>query len=61
MKQIAFARAAAMFAVISAAIAAGNAGLHGINTNYQSRGKGEGLRGNKHAKSSFKQNKRRGL
>ena len=61
MKQRAFARAAAMFAVIAAAIAAGNAGLHGINTNYRSRGKGEGLRGNKHAKSSFKQNKRRGL
>lgn len=50
-----------MFAVIAAAISAGNVVLHGINTNYQSRGKGEGLRGNKHAKSSFKQNKRRGL
>lgn len=28
---------------------------------YESRGHGEGLRGNKYAKSSFKQNKRRGL
>lgn len=40
---------------IPAALAAGQVGP------YQSRGKGEGLRGNKHAKSSFKQNKRRGL
>ena len=61
MKQRAFARAAAMFAVIAAAIEQGNSGLLGINTNYLSRGKGEGLSGNKHAKSSFKQNKRRGL
>ena len=28
---------------------------------YESRGHGEGCSGNKHAKSSFKQNKRRGL
>ena len=28
---------------------------------YRSRGKGEGCAGNKRAKSSFKQNKRRGL
>lgn len=33
------------------------AGLPG----YRSRGKGEGCPGNKHARSSFKQNKRRGL
>lgn len=31
------------------------------NGGYQSRGKGEGCIGNKRAKSSFKQNKRRGL
>lgn len=56
-----FARAHALFAIIAAAISAGNTGLFGINTGYSSRGKGEGCRGNKHAKSSFKQNKRRGL
>jgi hypothetical protein len=28
---------------------------------YRGRGKGEGCQGNKHAKSSFKQNQRRGL
>ena len=57
----AFARAKAMMAVIAMAITAGNTGLAGITTNYTSRGKGEGLAGNKRAKSSFKQNKRRGL
>lgn len=31
------------------------------NGPYKSRGKGEGCPGNKYAKSSFKQNKRRGL
>lgn len=55
-----FARAIAMMNLISAAMQAGQ-GLHGIDTNYRSRGKGEGCVGNKHAKSSFKQNKRRGL
>jgi len=48
-------------AVIAAALSAGNSGLVGINTGYRSRGKGEGCIGNKHAKSSFKKNKRRGL
>jgi hypothetical protein len=57
----AFARAKALMSIISMAIAAGNHGLHGINTEYRSRGKGEGCNGNKRAKSSFKQNKRRGL
>lgn len=61
MKTSPFARSAALFAVIAAAISAGNTGLVGINTTYVSRGKGEGLSHNKHAKSSFKQNKRRGL
>ena len=56
-----FSRALQMMAVISAAISAGNTGLVGINTAYHSRGKGLGLPGNKKAKSSFKQNKRRGL
>jgi hypothetical protein len=56
-----FAAAIAMFAAISAAIAAGNPRLIGVDTNYRSRGKGEGLSHNKYAKSSFKQNKRRGL
>lgn len=56
-----FSRALQMRAVISAAISVGNTGLVGINTDYRSRGKGLGLPGNKHAKSSFKQNKRRGL
>lgn len=52
-----FARAHAMMALIAAALAAGNV----FNGEYRSRGHGEGCRGNKHAKSSFKQNKRRGL
>lgn len=56
-----FARARAMMALFASAYAAGNTGLLGLNTSYRSRGKGEGLAGNKHAKSSFKQNKRRGL
>jgi hypothetical protein len=50
-----------MMALFASAYAAGNTGLLGLNTSYRSRGKGEGLAGNKHAKSSFKQNKRRGL
>ena len=56
-----FARAHKIMAVIAAALAAGNSALFGIDTGYRSRGKGEGCIGNKHAKSSFKQNKRRGL
>ena len=57
-----FARAIAMVALIQAAMSGNNpqVALAGIPA-YRSRGKGEGLAGNKHAKSSFKQNKRRGL
>lgn len=60
-----FARARAVFAAI--ALAGLNAFIgtrvlaNNPNFGYRSRGKGEGLPGNKHAKSSFKQNKRRGL
>ena len=53
----AFSRAKAMMALIVAASAAGTV----FSGQYVSRGHGEGCRGNKHAKSSFKQNKRRGL
>jgi len=53
----AFARSIAMFALIQAATAAGQQ----FTGTYKSRGHGESCRGNKHAKSSFKQNKRRGL
>jgi len=58
-----FARAIAMFAAIALAASryATPAQLAAANTPYVSRGKGEGRIGNKHAKSSFKQNKRRGL
>ena len=48
-----------MFALIAAA--AGNSAILSSLGDYKSRGHGEGLRGNKHAKSSFKQNKRKGL
>ena len=57
----AFARSSALMSIIAAAIASGNTALHGINTAYASRGHGEGLSYNKYAKSSFKQNKRKGL
>jgi hypothetical protein len=50
-----------MFAAISAMVAAGQQALVSQLPSYQSRGKGEGCAGNKRAKSSFKQNKRRGL
>ena len=58
-----FARARALFAAIAAAATshATPAQLALANGPYRSRGKGEGHIGNKHAKSSFKQNKRRGL
>ena len=58
-----FARARALFAAIALAATrhATPAQLAAANTPYVSRGKGEGHIGNKHAKSSFKQNKRRGL
>lgn len=58
-----FKRAIAMFAALAAAATshATPAQLAAANTPYVSRGKGEGCIGNKHAKSSFKQNKRRGL
>lgn len=56
-----FARARAIMRLIQAAVETGNSNLLGINTDYYSRGKGEGCPGNKHAKSSFKQNKRRGF
>ena len=66
MKTQAFARARAMFAAISA-IATGisnaadqQAAMIGLGS-YRSRGHGEGLSRNKHARSSFKQNKRKGL
>lgn len=58
-----FARARAMFAAL-ALMARANPPALAIqlaNTPYVSRGKGEGCIGNKHARSSFKQNKRRGL
>lgn len=58
---IPFSRSKALMSIIAAAISAGNQSLLGVNTYYRSRGKGEGCTGNKHAKSSFKQNKRRGL
>lgn len=61
MKSLPFARANAMFAAISAMVAAGQQALVSQLPSYQSRGKGEGCAGNKRAKSSFKQNKRRGL
>ena len=59
----AFGRAKLMMAAIAAAISGGNRGLVGVNTIYVSRGhgKGNGSGGNSRAKSSFKQNKRRGL
>ena len=47
-----FARFTAMMALIAAGLPHGN---------YKSRGHGEGLSRNKHARSSFKQNKRRGM
>jgi len=59
-----FARARAMFALLAAAASLGmgarQEALANIGT-YRSRGKGEGCISNKRAKSSFKQNKRRGL
>ena len=55
----AFSRAKAMMSLIAAAAAAGT--VFSGQYVYVSRGHGEGCRGNKHAKSSFKQNKRRGL
>lgn len=61
MRNSPFARAAAIMAAISAAIAVGNTGLIGIQTEYQSRGKGKSNGRVQRAKSSFKQNKRRGL
>lgn len=60
-----FARARAVFAAIALAGMNAFIGTKTLADNpafsYRSRGKGEGLPGNKHAKSSFKQNKRRGL
>ena len=60
-----FARARAIFAAIAAAGLSQFMGTQALSMNheyhYRSRGKGEGLPGNKRAKSSFKQNKRRGL
>lgn len=58
-----FKRAIAMFAAIAAAATsrATPAQLAMAAGPYRSRGKGEGCIGNKNAKSSFKQNKRRGL
>ena len=55
-----FARAIAMFAAIAASMRSPKQEAL-IAGGYRSRGKGEGLPGNKRAKSSFKQNKRRGL
>lgn len=58
-----FARAIAMFAAL-AAVARNNFTSEQsqlVAQGYRSRGKGEGCIGNKRAKSSFKQNKRRGL
>ena len=54
-----FARAIAMFAAIAASMRSPEQGAL-IAGGYRSRGKGEGCFGNKRAKSSFKQNKRRG-
>jgi len=59
MKVQAFARAKAMFALVAACM--GDSLKIGALAQYKSRGHGEGCRGNKHAKSNFKQNKRRGL
>lgn len=60
-----FARARAIFGAIMVAGLSQFIGTKVLANNpdfgYRSRGKGEGLPGNKHAKSSFKQNKRRGL
>ena len=60
-----FARARAVFAAIALAGMNAFIGSRALASNpnfgYRSRGHGEGLPGNKHAKSSFKQNKRRGL
>ena len=58
-----FGRAIAMFAAITAVSQARfTAEQFALaNGQYKSRGKGEGCPGNKYAKSSFKQNKRRGL
>ena len=55
-----FARAIAMFAAIAATMRSPEQETL-IASGYRSRGKGEGYPGNKRAKSSFKQNKRRGL
>lgn len=60
-RSVPFARSAAIIAAISAAIAVDNTSLLGIRTEYQSRGKGKGNGRPQRAKSSFKQNKRRGL
>lgn len=66
-----FRRAIAMFAAIAAVSQARFTAVSQArftaeqfalaNGRYKSRGKGEGCPGNKYAKSSFKQNKRRGL
>lgn len=60
-----FARAREIFAAIAAAGLNQFMGTQALAMNpkyhYRSRGKGEGLPGNKRAKSSFKQNKRRGF
>lgn len=62
MKSQPFARARAMLAALSAfAATAFSANALPPDSNYVSRGKGEGLPHNKRARSSFKQNKRRGL
>ena len=55
----AFSRSIAMMDLIAAAMG-NSAALANIGP-YKSRGHGEGLSHNKYAKSSFKQNKRRGL
>jgi len=60
-RSVPFARSAAIIAAIPAAIAVDNTSLLGIRTEYQSRGKGKGKGRSQRAKSSFKQNKRRGL
>jgi len=59
MRGNAFGRAIAMFALVAAAM--GDSMKLAAIGPYKSRGHGEGCRGNKHAKSNFKQNKRRGL
>lgn len=60
-----FARARALFSAIAAAGLRAFIGSQRLAAEpafgYRSRGHGEGLPGNKRAKSSFKQNKRRGL